>query len=448
MTMPVAVTTLTDPSGTDWILDGSAGVWEPVGKKGFHAGTYVHFRDDTPAVDGAFWRGVRATVRDLFLPILFRGTDRNVVLAQRRALIKAISPRNGTCKITSAWPDGTTRSIICRYVDGIEAGSQGPGEWGITAISYGLHFVADDPYMLGTPSVTSWSLLSSTRTELPIPGADTIFETVTSPQLISNITSAPINLNTDFEAGVANWTAIGGTLTQDLLFIKNGLASAKLVPDGVTATVRMDSDQQAVTGSTAYQATGWLACATARTVQLNINWYDAAHVFISTSTLAVAVTAATFTFMTNIALAPSNAAYASVIPTLTGTPTAADYLNADDVQLAQTGGVAISNPGDVPSYPVWQLTGPFTSITATNSTTGKSWTIGYTAGSGDTLTLDTTPGRTSLVNVSGVNQWDKLITGYQLWPVVGGTNTLAVSVNGATSASQARLTYTPRYESD
>jgi hypothetical protein len=182
MTMPVAVTTLTDPTGTDWVLDGTAGIWEPVGKKGFHAGTYVHFRDDTPAVDGAFWRGVRATVRDLFLPILFRGTDRNVVLAQRRALIKAISPRNGTCRITSAWPDGTTRSIICRYVDGIEAGAQGPGEWGITAISYGLHFIADDPYMLGTPSVTSWALISSTRTELPVPGADTIFETVISPQ--------------------------------------------------------------------------------------------------------------------------------------------------------------------------------------------------------------------------------------------------------------------------
>jgi hypothetical protein len=232
------------------------------------------------------------------------------------------------------------------------------------------------------------------------------------------------------------------------LFVKNGLASAKVIPDGVTAIVRLDSDQQAVTPSSAYRASGWVACATARTVQLNVNWYDAAHVFIATSTGSIAVAGATWTFISSIFLAPFNAAYAAIIPTLTGTPTAADYLNADDIQLAPTGGATLTNPGDVPSYPIWQLTGPFTGITATNSTTGKTWTISYTAGSGDTLTLDTTPGRTSLVNVSGVNQWDKLISGYQLWPIVGGNNVLAVSVNGATSASLARLTYTPRFESD
>jgi Phage tail protein len=448
MTMPVAVTTITDPSGTAWVLDGSAGVWELTGKKGFHAGTYVHFRDESPAVDGAFWRGVRATVRDLFVPILFRGTDRNAVLAQRRNLIKAISPRNGQCTITSAWPDGSVRSIVCRYADGIEAGSQGPGEWGITAVSYGLHFVADDPYLIGPMSTTSWSLLVSTRTELPVPGADTNFEMVTSPQLISSITAGPINLNTTFETGVANWTATGGTASQDLVFFEGGLASAKIVPDGVTAIVRFDSDQQAVTPLTAYQAAGWLACVSSRAVALTVYWYNSSHVFISSSAVSLTPAAGVFTRLTGMFMSPFNAAYASVSPTLSGTPPATDILWADDVTLSQVGGAALWNPGDVSTFPTWTLTGPFTSITATQAETGKTWTIGYSAAAGDVLTLVTVPGRTSLVNISGANQWDKLNAGYQLWPLVPGTNTIQMTIAGATAASSAQLTFNPRYEAD
>jgi hypothetical protein len=446
--MPVAVTTITDPSGTAWVLDGSAGIWEPTGKKGFHAGTYVHFRDESPAVDGAFWRGVRATVRDLFLPILFRGTDRNVVLAQRRALIAAISPRNGQCVITSAWPDGSARSIICRYVDGIEAGSQGPGEWGITAITYGLHFVADDPYMIGPVSTTTWSLLVSTRNELPVPGADTAFETVTSPSLISSISSAPINLNTDFESGVGNWTATGGTVTQDLVFFEGGSASAKVVPDGVTAVVRLDSDQQPVTPLIAYRAAGFLACVSSRVVSLVIYWYDASHAFISTSTVSITPAAGVFTPISEMAVSPFNAAYAAVTPTLPGTPPATDILWADDVTLSQTGGTGLFNPGDISTYPTWTLTGPFTSVTATQAETGKTWTIGYSAAAGDILTLNTIPGQTSLVNNAGTNQWDKLTAGYQLWPLIPGTNTIGMTIVGATAASSAKLVFTPRYESD
>jgi len=448
MTMPLAVTTLTDPAGTDWVFDGSDGMWEMVGKKGFHAGTYVHYRDESPAIDGAFWRGVRATVRDLFLPVLFRGTDRDVVLAQRRALIAAISPRNGQCVITSAWPDGSARSIVCRYVDGMEAGSQGPGEWGVTALSYGLHFVADDPYMIGETSTTTWSLLVSTRTELPVPGADTVFETVTAPQLISSISQAPINSNTDFESGVANWTAIGGTASQDLAFFEGGIASAKVVPDGVTAIVRLDSDQYPVTPLAAYQAAGWLACVSSRAISLNVNWYDASHVFISTSSGSITPPAGAFTHISNTYVAPFNAAFGSVIPTLAGTPPVTDIFWADDITLSQVGGVSLNNPGDIAAYGIWALTGPFTSVTATQAETGKTWTIGYTAAGGDILTLDTTPGRTSLVNISGVNQWDKLTAGYQLWPLVPGTNTISVNILGATAASSAQLTFTPRYESD
>jgi hypothetical protein len=449
MTTPIAVTTLTDPSGTDWVLDGSLGIWELTGKKGFHAGQYTHFRDISPAVDGGFWRGVRADIRDLFLPIFFRGTDRNAVLAQRRALIRAISPRNGECMITSSWPDGTSRSIMCRYVDGMEAGEQGPGEWGITALKYGLHFVADDPYMTSDLVTINWALLVSTRTELPVPGSDTLFESVTAPQLIiSDISTTPINLNTDFESGVGNWGAIGGVLSQDLVFFKNGNAAAKIVPDGVTATVFFGSDQQAVVPLTAYRMSAWLANANARNVALSINWYDSSHVFIKTDTVSGSVVANTFTFFSGIAVSPFNAAFATLNPAMFGTPLVSDILWADDAQLAATGGQTFTNPGDVPSYPVWTLSGPFTDVTATNSTTGKTWKISYTAGVGEKLTLDTTPGVTSLVDLVGTNRWDRLVSGYQLWPVVSGDNKITATIGGATAASVATMTYQPRYESD
>jgi hypothetical protein len=178
-----AVTTITDPAGTAWILDGSGGIWEGNGKKGFHAPTYQHYRDESPTIAGAFWRGVRAIPRELFLPIVIRDTNRDGLLAKRRALIRAISPIKGECTIQSAWPDGSTRSIMCRYVDGMDAGEQGPGEYGITVMRYGLRFIADDPYMFGPTINQIWSLTAPTRTELPMPGADTFYEVVTSPLL-------------------------------------------------------------------------------------------------------------------------------------------------------------------------------------------------------------------------------------------------------------------------
>jgi hypothetical protein len=446
--MPIAVTTLTDPTGTDWILDGSNGVWEMVGKKGFHANTFVHYRDESPALNGAFWRGVRTTMRDLFLPILFRGTDRNVVLAQRRALIKAISPHNGLCTITSAWPDGTVRSIACRYVDGMEAGSQGPGEWGVTAISYGLHFVADDPYMLSTPVVTTWSLIASSRPELPVPGSDTFFEAVTAPLLTSSITGAALNANTDFEAGVSGYTLAGGSFSQDLTFFSGGFASGKYTPDGTTSVGEVIADQVAVIGLAPYKVVGTLACQTARSVQLRIDWYDAAHVYISTAVQSFSLIVSTWTLCSAVFVAPANAGFASAIVAMVSTPPNTDILNIDDFSIAQTGGNSLNNPADIDSYPVWVLTGPFQSIVAINSTSGKSFTINYSAVGGQVLTLDTTPGNTSLVDLYGNNKWYTLVAGYQLWPVTPGDNSFNVVINGATSASGAQLTFTPRYESD
>lgn len=293
-----SITTITDPSGTDWAFDGTNGYWEAPGKKGFDGATYQHYRDESPMVAGAFWRGVRALPRELFFPIVIRDMNRDLALAKRRALTKALSPARGKeCTITTSWPDGSARSIRARYVDGFDGAERGPGEWGVTTMKYGLRFIADDPYFIGDEVVLPYQLVASTRTELPIPGADTFYEVVSSSLLAA--------------------------------------------------------------------------------------------------------------------------------------------------------GTVINNPGDVDAYPTWNFTGPFTQIQAENVTSGKTFTITYTAAtSANTLSLVTEPGKSYLVDENGVNRWNSLVAGYQLWPLVDGDNTVNITLTGPTTDSAAIVTFFPLYEGD
>lgn len=293
-----AVTVITDPSGTEWPLDGTNGYWEGQGKKGFDGTTYQHYRDESPMVAGAFWRGVRALPKELFLPIVVRDVNRDQFLAKRRALAKALSPaKGGECIIASSWPDGSTRRIRARYVDGLDGGERGPGEYGVTVMKYGVRFMADDPYFYGEEVTEEYALAPSTRTELPIPGSDTFYEVVSSPLLAAG-----------------------------------------------------------------------------------------SHIF---------------------------------------------------------------NVGDVDAYPTWQFIGPYTQIIATNAETGATFTIQHTATtSANSLSLVTDPGKSYLVDENGVNRWDELVAGYQLWPLVSGDNTVNVLLTDPTTDSKAILTYTPLYEAD
>lgn len=291
-----AVTVIVDPTGKQWPLDGTNGMWRQPGRKGFHAPSYTHYRDESPAVDGAFWRGVRATVRDLFVPIVIIGDTREELLRTRRALIAAISPKRGECTIVSRQPDNTYRSINCRYVSGME-GEEGKGPYGVRIMTYGLTFIADDPFMYGPEIPLTWGSGNVTRTELPIPGADTFYE--------------------------------------------------------VVAASRILGDSQ------------------------------------------------------------------------------------------------VDNLGDVDAYPLWTFNGPFTAIELTNTTSGKSLTLTHTAAtSSDTITIDTRPGQTSIVDQDGTNRWSALTAGYSLWPLLPGVNDLSIQVTGSTQDTAAGMTYKPRYESD
>ena len=443
-----AVTIITDTSGTDWVLDGTNGMWEGRGKKGFHAPQYAHFRDESPNIAGAFWRGVRTLPRELFLPIVIRDPNRDNVLARRRELISALDPLKGECTLTSAWPDGSARSIKARYVDGMDAGEQGPGEYGITVIRYGLRFIADDPYMFGDTISQEWSVTTASRTELPMPGVDGNYEVVSSPLLVS-LTPGPImNANPTFDSGLAPWFGIGGTASHNVTTVFEGTGSGRLIPSGVDANVRMESDWVAVVPNSPVMTSGMLRSDTARQVALNVNWFNSSSGYISTYVEQKAVAANTWTPFASTFYAPANAAFVNLAATIPASSVPADILYVDSATIRIGQGVTTVNPGDVPTYPSWELKGPFTSVDITNATTGKTVTLAYNASATGKLFVVTDPANTYLVDEAGNNRWDTLQSGFSLWPLVSGVNNVIVNMQGAAAGTSAKLTFQPLYNGD
>ena len=100
---------------------------------------------------------------------------------------------------------------------------------------------------------------------------------------------------------------------------------------------------------------------------------------------------------------------------------------------------------DAPSFPVWTVTGPGSSLVLTNQTTGRSLSVNVSLAVGESLIVDTRPGRESIRLGSGVNAMPA-VQGYpDLWPLVEGVNQLSVSLTGATAATQIEGSYRPRF---
>lgn len=105
----------------------------------------------------------------------------------------------------------------------------------------------------------------------------------------------------------------------------------------------------------------------------------------------------------------------------------------------------VTNDGDVTTWPVWQLTGPFTDVTAENLTTAQQWALTAAATSLDTITVDTRVGAKTVVRSDGANLFGSLSAASQLWPFTPGLNHIRISMGGSTAASNVRLILRPRY---
>jgi hypothetical protein len=116
------------------------------------------------------------------------------------------------------------------------------------------------------------------------------------------------------------------------------------------------------------------------------------------------------------------------------------------------GEITVNNPGSVVVWPSWTLNGPASSVTATNHTTGESFTVdpnaaaiayGDLSGS-DIVTIVTDPAE---ITGPGAGNWQgSLAWGSVLWGLRPGDNDIEFSVTADGAGTSLTMTYIPAYE--
>lgn len=115
----------------------------------------LHF-DESPNLDGAIYRGARATEREIMIPVFVYGVDRKTVLDLKRQLVSALSPKNGYCVLKFQETGGQPRYLSAYYKAGME-GNEGTDASGFTWTTYGIQMTAMDPwYYADTLRVAQW----------------------------------------------------------------------------------------------------------------------------------------------------------------------------------------------------------------------------------------------------------------------------------------------------
>lgn len=143
-----------------------------------------------------------------------------------------------------------------------------------------------------------------------------------------------LNANPYFETNASGWSVVGGSVARSTAQAHQGAASLLLTPDGVTAAPEARTDLLAVQASRAYRASAWMRCTSARSVNLNINWYTSGGSYISTSSTSTALAANTWTSVTGTFAAPATAAQARLCPgQMAGTPASSVLVYIDEATL-------------------------------------------------------------------------------------------------------------------
>jgi hypothetical protein len=193
----------------------------------------------------------------------------------------------------------------------------------------------DDAAYLDDVTFNSPSLLTTTAT-FP---ADFPFDVdVDGEQMTVTTVGAVLNTNPYFETDLTGWTLTTGcTVAASTTVAHRGVQSMRLTPDGVTATCFVQNDEAAVVAGQQYAAQGWLYTPTNwSSAGVRVNWFDAAHGYLSTDINDAALVGATWTRFSITLTAPVGAAYARIHPMIGATPPSSQLLYADDIVLLAT----------------------------------------------------------------------------------------------------------------
>ncbi|PAN01002.1 hypothetical protein CJI59_13820 [Streptomyces sp. Alain-F2R5] len=181
--------------------------------------------------------------------------------------------------------------------------------------------------------------------------ADTTALSVTTADGLAWITANPVlNPNPDFTENLTGWTGLGATIERvpapDPRPFAGGWA-LQLVPDGVSQFPNAGSDQIPVAVGQTLTLSGWLRCARARVVSLNLNWFDAAGTYLDTAANGLAVAADTWTWMEMTVPVPAGVSAANIAPTVADFPPPTDVLWAHGLTLREAGGSPADFPFDI-----------------------------------------------------------------------------------------------------
>lgn len=122
------------------------------------------------------------------------------------------------------------------------------------------------------------------------------------------------------------------------------------------------------------------------------------------------------------------------------------------VSSSQTlGTTVVTNPGSVPAWPTWTLTGPASDLTATNVTRGESFTLdvvtyrGAPLAAGETVVITTSPPSVTGPDGSdwtGALDWPSAV----LWQLAKGNSTVSFVVGGASAGTAMTAEFYAQYE--
>lgn len=107
------------------------------------------------------------------------------------------------------------------------------------------------------------------------------------------------------------------------------------------------------------------------------------------------------------------------------------------------GTVAVENPGDVESYPVWIVEGPADSFTA-SLPDGRQIDYADVIAAGERITIDTA--RRTVEDQNGVNKYNSLGTNRNFFPIPSGQTNVSVVMLNSTGASRVSMYFNPRFE--
>jgi hypothetical protein len=125
---------------------------------------------------------------------------------------------------------------------------------------------------------------------------------------------------------------------------------------------------------------------------------------------------------------------------------AAGILPLLPIQLAGgsiIGNTTIVNEGSALAWPTWTITGPGTP-TITNNTTGLSWSLNAPVPAGNVVQVVTQRGLQSAYNITtATSVWDSLNYSSlrSLWPLVGGPNSVSITMAGASSNTEVQVNW-------